>query len=322
MGIISALASGPAKRWTALISGGAYAFTAVAVLLLRPWQPPAGGCRAAGPTAVLCDAGRGEPLALAALGVLAVVAASGASLVVTALAGPLVHLLSGTALPVRGPVAALVARGVVGRMRAKQRLTAQAEEPWTSRAAAEARRQLHRRPVQDVLTAPTRIGDSFAAMGERILGRHRLDAQLCWPLLQQVFDEPARRDLERASDQVLGRARNLVWAALTVVTALPLALLDRVALWPAALAALAGAVVGALLLAGLGDGVDDYADTVEAALLRHRDALYAAASWPLPADTGDEKRTGDAFTAYLRRTGHPAPQITFERPPPEEPPVP
>ncbi|MFB8090054.1 hypothetical protein [Streptomyces sp. NPDC055992] len=319
MGIISALASGPAKRWTALISGGAYAFTAVAVLLLRPWRPPSGICPASGPTAVICDAGHGEPLALAALGVLAVVAASGASLVVTALAGPLVHLLSGTALPVRGPLAALVARRIAGRLRAKRRLTDRTGEPWTGRAAAEARRKLFRRPVQDVLTAPTRIGDSFAAMGERILGRHRLDAQLCWPLLQQLFDEPARRDLEHASDQVLGRARNLVWAALTVVTALPLALLDRVALWPAVLAALAGALVGALLLAGLGDGVDEYADTVEAALLRHRDALYAAAAWPLPEGTADERRTGEEFTAYLRRTGHSAPQVTFARPPEEQP---
>ncbi|MFE8975054.1 hypothetical protein ACFYM7_16690 [Streptomyces cyaneofuscatus] len=319
MGIITALASGPAKRWTVLISGGAYAFTAVAVLLPRPWRPPASGCRTSGPAAVICDAAGGEPLALVALAVLAVVAASGASLVVAALVGPLVHRLSGIALPVRGPVAALVARRVAGRLEEKGRLTARAEEPWTSRAAVEARRKLHRRPVRDAPTAPTRIGDSFAAMGERILGRHRLDAQLCWPLLQQLFDEPARRDLERASDQVLGRARNLV---LTVVTALPLALLDRVSLWPAALAALAGAAVGALLLAGLGDGVDDYADTVEAALLRHRDPLYAAAAWPLPANTADEKRTGEAFTAYLRRTGHPAPQITFERPPPEEPPVP
>lgn len=321
MGIISALASGPAKRWTVLISGGAYAFTAVAVLLLRPWRPPAGICPATGPTAVVCDAGDGEPLALAALAVLAVVAATGASLVVTALAGPLVHLLAGTALPVRGPVAALVAHRIARRLRAKRRLTARAGEPWTRRAT-EARRKLHRRPVRNAMTAPTRIGDSFAAMAERVQGRHGLDAQLCWPLLQQVFDEPARRDLEHVSDQVLGRARNLVWAALTVAIALPLALLDRVALWPAVLAALTGALVGALLLAGLGDGVDDYADTVEAALLRHRDALYAAAAWPPPTGTADEKGTGEAFTAYLRRTGHLAPQITFDRPTPEEPPAP
>lgn len=71
MGIITALASGPAKRWTVLISGGAYAFTAVAVLLPRPWRPPASGCRTSGPAAVICDAAGGEPLALAALAVLA-----------------------------------------------------------------------------------------------------------------------------------------------------------------------------------------------------------------------------------------------------------
>lgn len=71
MGIITALASGPVKRWTVLISGGAYAFTAVAVLLPRPWRPPASGCRTSGPAAVICDAAGGEPLALAALAVLA-----------------------------------------------------------------------------------------------------------------------------------------------------------------------------------------------------------------------------------------------------------
>ncbi|MEU1281045.1 hypothetical protein [Streptomyces sp. NPDC005805] len=321
MGIISALASGPAKRWTALISGGAYAFVAVVVLLLRPWRPPAARCPGSGLTAVACDAGSGEPLALAALGVLAVVAASGASLVVIALAGPLVHLLAGTALPVTGPVARLVERQVDRRVRAKRRLTARRDGAGKSRAVAEARRRLHRRPEQDMLTAPTRTGDSFAAMSERVLGRHRLDVNLCWPLLQQICDEPARRDLERASDVVLGRARNLIWAALTAVAVPPLALLDRVPLWPAALAALGGALVAVLLLAGLGNGVDEYTDTVEAALLRHRDALYASVAWPLPGSTGDERKTGTAFTAYLRRTDHPAPQVTFERPPPEEPPA-
>ena len=183
MGIISALASGPAKRWTALISGGAYAFTAVVVLLLRPWKPPAADCPASGITVMVCDVSSGEPLALAALGVLAVVAAGGASLVVTALAGPLVHLLAGTALPVRGPVAFLVDLRVSQRLRVKRRLNARGDEPWTSRHAAEARRRLYRRPQRDVLTAPTRIGDSFAAMSERILGRRKPAAESTGPAM-------------------------------------------------------------------------------------------------------------------------------------------
>ncbi|MER7486599.1 hypothetical protein ABTY20_12020 [Streptomyces sp. NPDC126497] len=318
MGVVSALASGHAKRWTVLISGGAYAFTAVAVLLLRPWRPPAADCPGSGITVVVCDAGSGEPLALAALLVLAVVAAGGSSLVVSALAGPLVHLLAGTALPVRGPIAALARRRVARRTSAKRRFTADGDERRTDPRAVRARRQLRRRPVQDALTTPTRIGDSFAAMSERVRGRHGLDAHLCWPLLQQILDDPARRELERASERVLGRARNLIWAALTAVTALPLALLDRVQGLPAVLAALVGAFVAGLLLAGLGNGVDDYADTAEASLLRHRDALYTAAGWPLPEDTTAEKDTGAQLTAYLRRTGDVPPQVAFDRPQPLE----
>lgn len=318
MGIVSTLASGTARRWTALISGGAYAFMAVLVLLLRPWVRPDIACPGTWLTAPVCDVDAGEPLALAALGVLAVVAACGASLVVAALAGPLIHLLAGAGLPLRGPLGALVRLRLRQRVAVKHRLTALADDPSQGPRAARARQRLRRRPVRDATVSPTRVGDTFAAMGERVLGRHRLDVHLCWPLFQQIFDEPARRDLDQASELVLGRARNLIWAGLTAAASLGLAFLDRVHDRPAALVTLLAVLVGTLLLAGLGQGADVYADTVEAAVLRHRDALYAAAAWPLPAGTVDETRTGGELSAYLSRLGRAPLDVTFERPPPEQ----
>jgi hypothetical protein len=176
--------------------------------------------------------------------------------------------------------------------------------------------------VQDDLLLPTRIGNSFAAMNGRVWGRHRLDANLCWPVLQQLFDDAARQNLEQISEQVLGRARNLLWAVLTVFVAVSTAFLDRVHGWPVAVAAVAGGVVALLLLAGLGNSVDDYTDTVEAAVLRHRDALYLAVGWPLPVDAEAEKRSGEGLTAYLDRTRHAPLNVTFERPePPQESPA-
>jgi hypothetical protein len=322
VGIISTLASGPAKRWTALISGGAYAFVAVVTLLLRPWSPPATSCPGTGVTVVVCDVSGGEPLAVTALGVLAVVAATGISLVVAALAVPLLRLLAGTAFPDKGPLASLIRMRLRHWLAVKRRLTIRARERRTDGAAARARQRLYRVPVQDDLLLPTRIGNSFAAMNGRVWGRHRLDANLCWPLLQQLFDDAARQHLEQTSEQVLGRARNFLWAVLTVCVAVPLLFLDRVHGWPVALVAVTGGVTAALLLAGLGNSVDDYADTVEAAVLRHRDALCLAVGWPLPADTAAEVRSGEELTAYLDRTHHAALNVAFERPqPPQEAPA-
>ncbi|MFD5898395.1 hypothetical protein [Streptomyces sp. NPDC060366] len=357
MGAISALASGPAKRWTALISGGAYAFLAVVVLLLRPWVgPTAKSCTGDDLHAAVCDLAdlaEGGPLALTALGVLAVVVATGLSLVVAALAVPLLQLLAGTSLPTHGVLLApLVRLALRRRYVVKRRLTALAEAeeadgargageagpppdraatdaPPTPRAAAHraqaatrvarARQELHRLPVHDDLMLPTRIGNSFAAMNGRVRGRHGIDPSLGWPLLEQLFDDAARRRLEQGSDQVLSRARNLLWAALTVLVSLAISFLDRVHDLPAGIVAVAGCVITLLLLVGLGDSVDAYTDTVEAAVLRHHDALYEAAGWPLPADTETARRTGAEFTAYLNRVDGARPEVTFERPPPAEP---
>ncbi|MFD6991906.1 hypothetical protein [Streptomyces sp. NPDC059943] len=369
MGAISALASGPAKRWTALISGGAYAFLAVVVLLLRPWVgPTAKSCTGDDLHAAVCDLAdlaEGGPLALTALGVLAVVVATGLSLVVAALAVPLLQLLAGTSLPTHGVLLApLVRLALRRRYVVKRRLTALAEAeeadgargageagpppdraatdapptpraaastdaPPTPRAAAHraqaatrvarARQELHRLPVHDDLMLPTRIGNSFAAMNGRVRGRHGIDPSLGWPLLEQLFDDAARRRLEQGSDQVLSRARNLLWAALTVLVSLAISFLDRVHDLPAGIVAVAGCVIALLLLVGLGDSVDAYTDTVEAAVLRHHDALYEAAGWPLPTDTETARRTGAEFTAYLNRVDGARPEVTFERPPPAEP---
>lgn len=369
MGAISALASGPAKRWTALISGGAYAFLAVVVLLLRPWVgPTAKSCTGDDLHAAVCDLAdlaEGGPLALTALGVLAVVVATGLSLVVAALAVPLLQLLAGTSLPTHGVLLApLVRLALRRRYVVKRRLTALAEAeeadgargageagpppgraamdapptpraaastdaPPTPRAAAHraqaatrvarARQELHRLPVHDDLMLPTRIGNSFAAMNGRVRGRHGIDPSLGWPLLEQLFDDAARRRLEQGSEQVLSRARNLLWAVLTVLVSLAISFLDRVHDLPAAIVAVAGCVIALLLLVGLGDSVDAYTDTVEAAVLRHHDALYEAAGWPLPADTETARRTGAEFTAYLNRVDGARPEVTFERPPPAEP---
>lgn len=347
MGVISTLASGPAKRWTALISGGAYAFLAVVVLLLRPWVgPTAASCTGDDLHAAVCDLADladGGPLALTALAVLAVVVATGLSLVVAALAVPLLHLLAGTSLPTRGVLLAPLVRLALRRRYAlKRRLTSLARTdgahgtgtgtPPTPLAAAHraqaatrvvrARQKLYRLPVHDDLMLPTRIGNSFAAMNGRIRGRHGIDPNLGWPLLEQLFDDAARRQLEQGSDQVLSRARNLLWAALTVLVSLAIAFLDRVHDLPAAIVAVAGCVIALLLLVGLGDSVDGYADTVEAAVLRHHDALYEAARWPLPADTETARRAGAEFTAYLNRVDGVRPEITFERPPPPPEPSP
>ncbi|MFE3248926.1 hypothetical protein [Streptomyces sp. NPDC059209] len=351
MGAISAFASGPAKRWTALISGGAYAFLAVVVLLLRPWVgPTAESCEGDDLRAAVCDLAdlaEGGPLALTALGVLAVVVATGLSLVVAALAVPLLQLLAGTSLPTHGVLVAPLVRLALRRQYVvKRRLTALTDPdvadapgpaptsaPPTPLAAAHgaqsatrvarARRKLHRLPVHDDLMLPTRIGNSFAAMNGRVRGRHGMDPSVGWPLLEQLFDDAARRQLEQGSAQVLGRARNLLWAVLTVLVSLVISLLDRVHDLPAAIVAVAGCVIALLLLVGLGDSVDAYTDTVEAAVLRHHDALYEAAGWPLPADTEAARRTGAEFTVYLNRVDGARPEVVFERPPPEpSPPAP
>ncbi|MFH8833492.1 hypothetical protein [Streptomyces lincolnensis] len=334
------LIAGRANRWLLRVSGGAFAFWAVVVVGLSARLPGATDCSGSAEgrvTRLWCEGSSVDPVAVVVGIVLALTLAVGSSLIIAAATKPVLAWLAGTSWPLNGRLAGLTAR----RLRHHQRVYAAAVGRLASAAGHRARdseaaddvltlardaRALARRmrypspggpsPHGNRRVAPTRLGNSFAAMTERVETRHGLQLDVCWPLLEISLCQPHLAGLKRESEVVASRVQNLLWAVCTGVVALAFAAGslfagDGTVLAVCMLIAAVAAGATALLHRGLGDAVDDYCDSIEAVLVASRTALYETAGWPQPTDITAERATGRLLTAYLSRRAEQATALTF-----------
>lgn len=157
--------------------------------------------------------------------------------------------------------------------------------------------RLRRWPSDPGLLAPTRIGNIYAAVGERVTVRHGLDLAVCWEPLLTVFPPAALSALTKEALRVSARAQNLLWSVLgagwAVLLPAPLA-----AVWVAGAAALAGT-----LWVGLREACETHADVIEALVTAQRGELYRLVGIEPPLSTALEPAAGQAITAYLAGWG-------------------
>ena len=339
MELLGSFAAGRAKGWLARVSGGALVFWVVAALAVRSWLPPTRGCSGAGGGAQLwCKDSRFDVVTLCVYGVLAIAATVGSTLVVAAASASVIRFLAGTTWPVRTWARYWTAWRVRCHRRALEGLLA--ADPPTPQVPAQTTgpapagldatlsplalsrvRSRRRRYPRQASVAPTRIGNSLAAMTERVTARHGWDLAWCWELIDLALTETLAKRLRGDSDRLTARAQNLLWAALTCLVALAGAGVTR---WgedggPLVLGAFAAAAVGAglavlLLFRGLCAAVDVYCDSVEAVLVAARADVYRVAGWPAPATPEEERESGAVLTGYLSRRGAQAPQTPFVAP--------
>jgi hypothetical protein len=150
-------------------------------------------------------------------------------------------------------------------------------------------------PLSDASLKPTRLGNAFTAVAERIRHRHGLDLSTCWPVLMQVMPGPARARIEAQSEQVSRQVQNLLWVLACLVW---MPLLPRALAWTVVLIV---AALTRLLWWSLAGTVEQYCALIEAAVLTSRRLLYEGIGWPLPRTAAEEPSAGRAVTDFLTR---------------------
>lgn len=288
--ILGALFSARDRFWTAGAVPGAVAFWCLGALALGgiPLTAPR-SARCAVPRAGLwCNLSNSASVRFAALVLLAILGIIAGTALVAALTGPVLSLQAGFGWPARGLLGQAARRRSLSHRRRRARLVSQlAQGGVTARLAWY--------PTGDAAVRPTRIGNAFSALDQRVRLRHGLGLSTCWPLIEETLPQAARDRLEDASKRVAGRVRNIIWtvAALVWLPAFPAGLALLVAVTIAVLAVLLGWAASA--------AVEQYCALIEATIAAHRRGIYAAVGWPLPTSTAQEPAQGRALTGYLNR---------------------
>jgi hypothetical protein len=293
--VLSSLVSARGGKWIARSAGGVLAFWCVGVIALsnkalRTVLPPCGQDQ----VPLLCGVRGNQGLFVVAVIVLALVLAIGASSLVIALTPAVLLLIAGYGSLWRSRLGrAWTEVHLAWHRRRRNRVLADYQAGDRNAAA-----RLVWYPTGEQALRPTRAGNAFAALAQRVTARHGLDLPSCWPLLEQASERMARQDLEKLSERLDNRIINLLWTLLTIAW-IPL-LPQRLGL---ALAA-ACLVIAIFLWLSISSAVEQYCSLVEALVVVQRHRMYRAAGWPAPTSVLAEPALGRCLTAYLTRRGN------------------
>ncbi|MCX5202958.1 hypothetical protein OG897_16055 [Streptomyces sp. NBC_00237] len=297
-----------AKRWSAVMGGPLLLWwLAGLVLVLHQRGGPATACREPGvllsvPCRLQERGAAGQAVLAAAL--IAVVVLS--ALASSALAGPLLEVLSGRWGTSR--IAVAVTRVRTRRHRDRRtalrrgRLPAPAragtdpaawdvQEGWRAARAAAAWARYPRR-TEDL--RPTAVGNALVGLTAEVQRAYGLRLAVCWGPFTEALEQSARDRLATAATRVLGRAQALLCAAAGGVWVFLLPGVVAKAVW---LVVCVGCCWGAHR--ALRAGVDAYCVQVMDAVTVHRARLYRAVGLPLPATTAEERASGESLSRAL-----------------------
>lgn len=314
--LLGALATARGRGWADNAVAGALAFWCLGVVAVTDSlrsMPSVASCPN-GRQPQWCLPADASGAALAAAAVLALLGILGSAALVRACTLPAVTALAGHGWPQRR-VGRWVEEILVARQhRRRARLwgvasdaagprgdadpaspSAQERSGARSRLSAAAVAQVQWYPMSDTSLKPTRLGNAFTAVAERIRHRHGLDLSTCWPALMQVMPEPLRARVEAQSDQMARQMQNLLWVLACLVW---MPLLPRALAW---IVVLTVVVLARLLWWSLAGTVEQYCALVEAAVLTTRRLLYEGIGWPLPEGVDEEPPVGRAVTDFLTR---------------------
>jgi hypothetical protein len=289
--ILGALISARGRFWLASAVPGAVAFWCLGALALGgiPLTAPR-AARCAVPVAgVWCNLSDRDGVRFAALALLSVLGIIAGTSLVAVLTGPVLSVIAGFGWPARGGLGPVARWRSSRHRRRRERLVSRLDLDGGVAA------RLAWYPTGDAAVRPTRAGNAFATLDQRVRRRHGLDLATCWPLIEQTLPQPALDRLEAASRRVAGRIQSLLWTVAAVVwlSAFPVRL--------ALLVAVACTVLAVLLWWAVSGAVEQYCALIEATVAAHRRAMYVAVGWCPPISTAQEPDRGQALTGYLNR---------------------
>jgi hypothetical protein len=289
--ILGALISARGRFWLASAIPGAVAFWCLGALALGgiPLTAPRAARCAVPDAGVWCNLSDRDGVRFAALVLLGVLGIIAGTSLVAVLTGPVLSVIAGFGWPARGAFGRVARWRSSRHRRRRERLVSQLDRDGGVAA------RLAWYPTGAAAVRPTRVGNAFAALDQRVRRRHGLDLSTCWPLIEQTLPQSAQDRLEAASKRVAGRIQNLLWtvAALVWLPAFP----ARLAL----VVAVACAVLAVLLCWAVSGAVEQYCALIEATVAAHRRAMYVAVGWRPPTSTTQEPECGRALTGYLNR---------------------
>lgn len=182
-----------------------------------------------------------------------------------------------------------------------------------TRTSPGARSRVDRYPHATAPLAPTRFGNVFAAMKQRILCRYQIRIDRFWTPFKLGLarrNEPHERELRRLSAVLVQRVEAMIWTPMMGVWA---GFLPGWQWLVAGLSACGGlAYVAYRLMCHAACG---YCDFIEDMMRMHPDLLYELHHLAPPVFTADLKLRGEELTRY-HDTGDPGKSIRFvwERP--------
>lgn len=307
--LIGGLSEPLARRWGGEAVGAALVFWATGVVIyLLTRSSSALGCPGDGlPAELVCRlAAYGSLGAVAGTVVLASVVV-GSSLLVAAIAPWALRLLAGSGWPGWGLVASLTRWRLRHHQRRRGRLARigppvaggsaglqPIERVLLDRSQRTAWAGLRWYPGDAAVLAPTRIGNAFAAVSQRIADRYGLVLPVVWEPLLAVLPDHLHGRLAEQSRVLTSRAQGMVW---------PLAGLAWLPLTGSVPVALGGLLIvlglTAVAYGLLCDAVRSYCDLVEGVVSTNRVLLYRAVGFAPPASSSTEPAEGARLSAYL-----------------------
>jgi hypothetical protein len=150
--------------------------------------------------------------------------------------------------------------------------------------------KLNSLPADQTRWMPTRLGNILRAGESRPYEKYRLDSVTCWPRLWFVLPNDVREEISRARSSLDDATATVAWALLFIAFTL-------FAWW----APFVGAAVALFAYTQVLSAATLYGQLTEAAFDNYRADLYRNLRFPLPANSGDEVRQGEAITQFLRR---------------------
>jgi hypothetical protein len=307
--LIGGLSEPFARRWGGEAVGAALVFWATGLVVYLLSRPSAAlGCPDDGlPSDLVCRLAAYGALGAAAGTIILASVVVGSSLLVAAVAPWVLRLLAGSSWP-RWVLVTRLTRWRLRRHQRRRRRLARTDPPiaggsagpqtieqaLASRSQRTAWAGLRWYPGEVDVLAPTRIGNAFAAVGQRIADRYGLALTVVWEPLLAVLPDHLYGRLAEQSRVLTSRAQGLVWPLAGVVW-LPLA------------GSVPAALVGVLIIVGLTavaygllcHAVRCYCDLVEGVVGTNRVLLYRAVGFAPPASSATEPAEGARLSAYL-----------------------
>jgi len=160
---------------------------------------------------------------------------------------------------------------------------------------------LRNRYPRGPVVLPTRIGNSFHSVDQRVHLMYGLDLESTWGPLVAVLPEESRKSLTDQSTVIVLRVQALIFALATPAWAL-LLLDGHASPVPAGIIWLAVAIVAAVLAVsarGVASASDEYADLALTIVRLHRMRLYDALGFARPTTDTIERVAGQRLTSYL-----------------------